>query len=276
VSEATPFGLTSSNGKWNIDIDSQGSLAFNANDDSGGDTRMVINDDTGQIMVGGAGVYGHLQLVGPDREATIYIGADDTSATAVLGGADSRLAGQLFIANAANLRTIDMQGSGGNIKLGADPSGIAPGQDGDLSVRDGHGGVSIQLTGSTGSIRAVSVTETSDRRFKAGIVPLSNALNTVLALRGVRYQWKQDGALKQGFSQDAQLGFIGQEVEIVCPEVVSTDAEGYKSLHYSRLTPVLVEAMKEQQQLITQQAAALGAALARIAQLEASLQEVRA
>jgi hypothetical protein len=43
-----------------------------------------------------------------------------------------------------------------------------------------------------------------------------------------------------------QLGFIAQEVEEVVPEMVHTDSEGFKSVAYSRLLPVVVEAMKEQ------------------------------
>jgi hypothetical protein len=39
-------------------------------------------------------------------------------------------------------------------------------------------------------------------------------------------------------------------VEKLFPEVVMTDANGYKSVDYGRLTPVLVEAIKEQQQQI--------------------------
>ena len=36
------------------------------------------------------------------------------------------------------------------------------------------------------------------------------------------------------------------------PEIVQTDASGYKAVDYSRLTPVLVEAIKEQQKQIAE------------------------
>lgn len=52
------------------------------------------------------------------------------------------------------------------------------------------------------------------------------------------------------FPGNRQLGFSAQEVEKFFPEVVMTDENGYKSVDYGRLTPVLVEAMKEQQQQI--------------------------
>ncbi len=44
-----------------------------------------------------------------------------------------------------------------------------------------------------------------------------------------------------------QVGVIAQEVEAVLPEAVSEDAQGYKSVDYSKLTPLLIEASKAQQ-----------------------------
>ena len=49
------------------------------------------------------------------------------------------------------------------------------------------------------------------------------------------------------FSDQRQIGVIAQEVELVFPEVVDTNEDGYKSVDYSRLTPILLEAIKEQQ-----------------------------
>ncbi len=47
--------------------------------------------------------------------------------------------------------------------------------------------------------------------------------------------------------QQKQIGFIAQELEKVLPELVAKDAEGYLSINYIGLIPVLVEALKEQQ-----------------------------
>lgn len=57
-------------------------------------------------------------------------------------------------------------------------------------------------------------------------------------------------------------------MESACPEIVSTDTEGYKSINYTRLTPILVGAIKEQQQFIQRQAVALEDALQKIARIE--------
>jgi hypothetical protein len=255
---------------FNIDLDANGNLNFNANGaGGGGQRRLRIADDGGQLIIGGAGEFGALQLQSDTGANTIFIGAGGTDATAILGGGG--LNSTVTLVNSANLRTITMQGSVGNITLGADPSGGSPGQDGDLVLRDGTGGASIELSGSDGHIRGVQVLEFSDVRFKQGVAPLLNALDKVTALRGVRYQWKK-GHPRSECSRGSRIGFIGQEVETVCPELVATDTEGYKSLNYSRMTAILVEAMKEQQQLIQKQASALVEALRRIAQIETTLE----
>ena len=46
---------------------------------------------------------------------------------------------------------------------------------------------------------------------------------------------------------------IAQDTEEVVPEAVKTDSEGWKSIQYAKLTPVLIEAVKEQQRVIEQQ-----------------------
>jgi len=50
-----------------------------------------------------------------------------------------------------------------------------------------------------------------------------------------------------GLSNDPQIGFIAQELEQVYPELVSSDQNGYKTVDYVKLIPVLVEAIKQQQ-----------------------------
>ncbi len=102
----------------------------------------------------------------------------------------------------------------------------------------------------TGQVRANGVVLTSDQRFKQNIRPLRSALASALALRGVRYEWNALGVQHGGKAGAPQVGFIAQELEKVYPELVSTDADGYKAVNYAQLTPVLLEALKEQQQQI--------------------------
>ena len=81
----------------------------------------------------------------------------------------------------------------------------------------------------------------SDLRLKENITPLTGAIDKVSALRGIYFNLKGESPCNR------QVGVIAQEVEAVLPEVVSEDAQGYKSVDYSKLTPLLIEAVKAQQ-----------------------------
>ena len=92
-----------------------------------------------------------------------------------------------------------------------------------------------------------SIASCSDIRYKTNLLPVSNVLSSLLALNPIYYNWKKDF---KGYTDQRQIGFSAQEVEKMYPEMVQTDANGYKAIDYSRLTPVLVEAVKEQQKEI--------------------------
>ena len=82
----------------------------------------------------------------------------------------------------------------------------------------------------------------SDLRLKKDIKPLKSALSTLGKLQGKSYRWKDNN--------EPDIGLIAQELEKVIPELVKTDDKGYKSIVYQKLTAVLIEAVKEQQQEI--------------------------
>ncbi len=85
----------------------------------------------------------------------------------------------------------------------------------------------------------------SDVRFKKNLKNLENSLSKVGQLNGVSYEWRIDEFPERKFIDKNQVGLIAQEVEKIFPELVHTDKEGYKSVDYAHLTPVLVEAIKE-------------------------------
>ncbi|NOR45431.1 MAG: hypothetical protein GQ534_07575 [Candidatus Delongbacteria bacterium] len=109
----------------------------------------------------------------------------------------------------------------------------------------------------SGSVWAVAYNTTSDKRFKKNIVPISNALSKISQIDGVYFEWN-DNMLKVKNNEEPeikrdpskQIGFIAQDIEEVFPEMVSTDGSGYKSVDYSKMSAVLLEAVKEQQQQI--------------------------
>ena len=82
-----------------------------------------------------------------------------------------------------------------------------------------------------------NVTAFSDERLKDNIETLEDGLDKVEQLRGVTYT--RDGR--------ENIGVIAQEIEKILPEIVLTanDEMGTKSVDYSRITAVLIEAIKE-------------------------------
>lgn len=90
----------------------------------------------------------------------------------------------------------------------------------------------------------------SDIRFKKDFIQLDNSLSKIVKLSGYYYHFKTEEFADRQFSKEKQLGMKAQEVEALFPELVFTDSTGFKYLDYSRLTPVLVEAVKEQQTMI--------------------------
>ncbi|MBC8232933.1 tail fiber domain-containing protein [bacterium] len=111
----------------------------------------------------------------------------------------------------------------------------------------------------------------SDVRLKKEITPIDNALERVAQLRGVNYEWidKEKG-------EGLQMGVIAQEVEAIFPEVVSTDDEGYKSVAYNKLVAVLIEAIKEQQEVIEKQKSELNEMKTKMAKFDEALQKLEA
>lgn len=85
----------------------------------------------------------------------------------------------------------------------------------------------------------------SDARFKKNVHPLRDALSLLSALRGVEFEWRQSEFPDRSFGSSKEIGFIAQELEEVLPELVSRDSEGYRYVDYGRITPLLVEGIKE-------------------------------
>jgi hypothetical protein len=89
----------------------------------------------------------------------------------------------------------------------------------------------------------------SDKRFKKDIEPIKNALDKVLLLEGVTYNWNLDTTVIGDKNLDSlnHIGFVAQDIEKILPQVVTTanDKDKTKSVAYSDIVPVLTEAIKE-------------------------------
>ncbi len=86
----------------------------------------------------------------------------------------------------------------------------------------------------------------SDARLKANIISLGATLSKLLQIDGKTYTMKKDTNHKK------KIGLLAQDIEKVFPELV-TETNDIKSVNYQGLVPVLINAMKEQQDEIINQ-----------------------
>jgi hypothetical protein len=113
----------------------------------------------------------------------------------------------------------------------------------------------------------------SDRRFKKNITPLTGSLDKVMSLRPVNYEWRREEFPDRGFGEGNKIGLIAQEVEDIVPEVVKKQGDGYYSVDYGRLTPILIGAVQEQQATIKELKSQLAQALKRLDDVESKLRQ---
>jgi len=113
-----------------------------------------------------------------------------------------------------------------------------------------------------------SNTGTSDIRLKKNVRPLTDVLPQVMQLKGVRFNW-----IDESWGSQTEIGIIAQEMEKYFPELVTTDKKsGYKLVQYEKLTPVLLEAIKELKAENNAYAEKLSILETKIAQIEKSIE----
>jgi hypothetical protein len=176
-----------------------------------GSTGVSITD-AGRVFVNGT-------LTVDD---SVQFGADGAGADFVVYGADSGERMQ-WVASEAALAFVN---AGGTImNLGGDASS-------DFAIDVANGSDNIN------KIRAAAFVTYSDESLKTEVQTMDTALDTIMSLNGVEFTWKNNG--------ERDFGFIAQEVAAVLPKAVHTN-DGISGVDYSRLTSVLVEAVKAQQ-----------------------------
>ena len=80
----------------------------------------------------------------------------------------------------------------------------------------------------------------SDRELKDNLTVIQGSLDKIAGMHGYEFDWN-DNSEYDGHD----VGVVAQEVEAVFPEVVRTNASGYKAVRYEKLVPVLIQAVKE-------------------------------
>jgi Chaperone of endosialidase len=192
------------------------------------------SDGTGSYK---AGVMGYLGGTAGTVVSYAVYGHDNINASNTYAGyflGKVQVAGSLNVSGGASI-------SGGTILSGGTTiSGLLT-----ANTATFGGAITGTTAAFTGCVTASNITCPSDLRYKKNIVPMENSLSNILKIKGVRYDWKVEEFPEKQFSDKNQIGFIAQEIEKIYPEMVLTDDKGFKSVDYARLTPMLVEAIKE-------------------------------
>ncbi len=111
----------------------------------------------------------------------------------------------------------------------------------------------------------------SDRSLKTNIRTITSALDRLLALRGVTFNWKDPAS--QGNRTATEIGFIADEVARVFPGWVGRDAKGFQTLNVSGFEGLTAEALRE---LVREQQAELAALDLELAEIEVLLAKLEA
>jgi hypothetical protein len=162
-----------------------------------------------------------------------YAGMDNTSAKFMIGVG-------LTVGTTPKI-TMD---SAGNTGVGT----TSPGQKLEVNGRirmdswTADGTTPVYYNSATGDIG----TQASDIRLKKNITEIGSAMDIIEGIKGVTFNWKDSSIGTQ-----KTVGVIAQDVAAVMPEltynVTGPDGQQYLGVYYDKLSPVLIEAVKEQQ-----------------------------
>ena len=180
----------------------------------------------------------------------------DTNTT-YSAGTGMSLSGTTFACTVTDTNTVttNIAGTGVSVSAGTGNSTISIGQAVATSsdVQFDSFGVGTAASGTTGQIRAtndITAYYSSDIALKENINPISNALDKISQIGGYTFDWtdkfiKENGGEDDYFMRKKDTGIIAQEIEEILPEVVATRPNGTKAVKYDKLTPLLIQAIKE-------------------------------
>lgn len=117
-------------------------------------------------------------------------------------------------------------------------------QAGNVGIGTTNPSYTLHVNGSVAGTSAYN--NLSDKRYKKDILPIENALGKILALNGVTFNWDKE-ATDMNLDDNNHIGLLAQDVEEIVPQAVTTgtDENETKSVAYTDLVPVLIEAIKE-------------------------------
>tara|TARA_Y100000592_G_scaffold61510_1_gene96081 strand:+ start:1968 stop:4610 length:2643 start_codon:yes stop_codon:yes gene_type:complete len=239
------------------------------NSDLGGNVQFgTQSDDT--VAFGGPIKIGGNAIANSEGESTITMDADqNVSVAASLTVTSAMTIGGGYGDSGVSVTAAGAINADGALTIGADGAGVnftAHGGAANEVMRYDAGNHVLQFVNSSGAtmlnlggdatsefaldvangsdninkVRAAAFVTYSDESLKSDVASMGNtALDTVMSLEGVEFTWKDSG--------ERDFGFIAQDVQSVLPQAVHVAGNGVQGVDYSRLTSVLVEAVKAQQ-----------------------------
>jgi len=211
-------------------------------------TDSTLASNGAVVVTGGVGIGGAVNITGNENLAGILKVSNSTDSTLATNGAvvvtggvgiggavnitgDEKIAGKLYVNNTTQSTSTS---TGSIITTGG--LGVA---------KDVYVGGNFNVDG---DLVINGVFQTSDQTLKTDILPIDNALNKILNINGVYFNWID----KEKYNDRHQVGFLAQNIENVVPELVLQMDNGIKTVNYNQMVAVLVEAMKEQNNIINQ------------------------
>ena len=144
----------------------------------------------------------------------------------------------ISFSSATGAKTIS---TGGSTDLALSPGGNVRVKTAGLT-----GGGALQVGGDVRASGEVFAFSSSDKRLKDNIIPISNPIEKILKIGGYTFDWND----KQTSNSGKDYGVIAQEIEEIMPELVNINHNGFKAVRYEKITPLLIEAIKEQNSII--------------------------
>jgi|GEM_PF-3520745 len=93
-----------------------------------------------------------------------------------------------------------------------------------------------------GTGTATDWTATSDRRLKKAIRPLLDSLARIMAMRPVSHEWRAEKG-----PEGRYYALIAQELQLIEPSLVIEGEDGFLSINYAKITPLLIGAIQDLQ-----------------------------
>ena len=262
-------GANNSSGEYNT------MLGTSSGSFSSGNENTFLGEDTGRNNIGNGNIFigkeagwnvsgGPIQdvsntlVISNNRDQNLIYGEFDEEFVRVSGSNTWQLQLENNEASTWRIGSTDADWNVGGNKFAINNSSNSASS---KFVIDANGNVGIGDVTPTvkldviGTIRGSQVTcgginLCSDVRFKKDFENIDKSIDIVKQLKGYYHFWKDEEFPDWEFGTEREIGFKAHEVQAVLPELVQEMDDGMLGVDYAKLVPVLVEAIKSQQELI--------------------------